>query len=165
MSTLWEECFSRKILIGGCPFGMTVGTQARWLVRMAVNSAGRNLEISRRKYWVHDYQKWLCLSVFLLTCFSKVILFPCWTWHHKDILCWKHTQLYTLTDTLIQTHTHSISMIHFSILTASVYFPSCLMTQHCHGSGVQSHAMTAGVSIISQSWEQLMAHKRRDEIQ
>lgn len=44
MSTLWEECFSRKIRIGGWPFGMTVGTQARWLVRTAVSKAGKNLK-------------------------------------------------------------------------------------------------------------------------
>lgn len=44
MSTLWEECFSRKILIGGWPFGMTVGTQAKWLVRTAVSRAGKNLQ-------------------------------------------------------------------------------------------------------------------------
>lgn len=44
MSTLWEECFSRKIRIGGCPLGMTVGTQARWLVSTAVRRAGKNLK-------------------------------------------------------------------------------------------------------------------------
>lgn len=44
MSTLCEECFSRKIFMGGWPLGMTVGTQARWLVRTAVRSAGRNLK-------------------------------------------------------------------------------------------------------------------------
>lgn len=44
MSTLCEECFSRKILIGGWPFGMTVGTQAKWLVRTAVSKAGKNLK-------------------------------------------------------------------------------------------------------------------------
>lgn len=44
MSTLWEECFSKNIFIGGCPFGMTVGTQARWLVKTAVMRAGKNLK-------------------------------------------------------------------------------------------------------------------------
>lgn len=44
MPTLWEECFSKNIFIGGCPFGMTVGTQARWLVKTAVMRAGKNLK-------------------------------------------------------------------------------------------------------------------------
>lgn len=44
MSTLCEECFSKKIRMGGCPFGMTVGTQARWFVKIAVRSAGKNLK-------------------------------------------------------------------------------------------------------------------------
>lgn len=30
--------------MGGCPLGMTVGTQAKWLVRTAVSKAGKNLK-------------------------------------------------------------------------------------------------------------------------
>lgn len=44
MSTVCEECFSRNIRIGGWPFGMTVGTQARWFVKTAVRRAGKNLD-------------------------------------------------------------------------------------------------------------------------
>lgn len=98
----------------------------------------------------------LSLSVSLLTYFSKVkcavitwktlvISFLLnWT-PQTQILSLKHTQLYTLSETPIHTHTHSMSMIHFSVLTTSVYFPSCLMTQLCHVSRVQSRAGTAGI--------------------
>lgn len=35
--------------------GMTVGTQARWLVRTAVSSAGRNLEETRGGWSASNY--------------------------------------------------------------------------------------------------------------
>lgn len=177
MSTLLEECFSRKILIGGCPLGMTVGTQARWLVRMAVNNAGRNLEYQTwlvSTEWRRIKKKKSLAGCILLT---HKRLFPAWphlvrsdvlTQNRKDVflLNWiscthLHCLQYTYTYMHIErkdrhTDTNSISMIHFSVLTTSVYFPSCLMTQHCW---VHSHDRTkmCGSHRNHQSWEYWLA--------
>lgn len=122
MSTLSEECFSRKILIGGCPLGITVGTQARWLVRMAVSNAGRNLENGTKECSERMFPPdliWVKPNFLLL-----------------HVALWPHFSLSEQTTLSEQKHTHDYTRFsrftsHF-VLAASAYFPSCLMTQSCN---------------------------------
>lgn len=119
---------------------------------MAVNKAGRNLEYKTRVGQQKFKFKILLPSWLLSISNDLVSQFP-----PPDLVSlgqmfsyyteifgqnWTpHTHIqHTHTDMHI--HTHCISMTHFSSLTTSVYFLSCLMTQDCHDSQVQSRART-----------------------
>lgn len=58
-------------------------------------------------------------------------------WARRPLTTWKNHPL---------THTHykwvCKRVIHFSVVTISVYFPSCLVTQHRHVGQVQSRGRT-----------------------